>query len=441
MTIRTRLALGVALQTALVVLVVAAVQFLALRSFLVTAEYQRLTTLLPVLEQEVGRGPPAPAGQPLTLTALPRNVDARVIVDGRIVAVTEEFPDLPTELPAGYAPRSSHQVLVTPVSVGGKVAQAQVASDVLGVVDPLRAYLRALAVTVPAAAALVAFLSFLLAGRLLRPLARLQEAATRLGQGGHLRRPLPGVERNDELGRLAGTLQASFAQLAEVREREEEFTRAAAHDLRSPLAALKIRLQGSLTGRRDLVRLKDDLREALVDVNRMQRLTEHLLLLARGTQSVQRLPVDLDRLTGEIVDRAREAAPEIRLEFVTSGEATLMGDEVLLTRMVENLIGNALHHGGGADVTAEVTGTAGEVRLVVQDAGPGVPTANLPYLAQPFYQVDKTRSDEGNGLGLAIVQRAVQLQGGELQFGPGPLSGLAVTVILPRSAGSGGTSR
>ncbi|WP_288404321.1 HAMP domain-containing sensor histidine kinase [uncultured Deinococcus sp.] len=433
MTIRTRLALGVALQTAIVVLVVAAVQFLALRSFLVTAEYQRLTTLLPVLAQEVGRSRPAPGDPPLPITALPRNVDARVVLGGRVVAVTEEFPGLPTDLPTGYAPRSNHQVLVAPVSVGGQLAQAQIASDVLGIVDPLQAYLRALAVTVPAAAALVAFLSFLLAGRLLRPLARLQEAAARLEQGRNLRRPLPGVERNDELGRLAGTLQASFAQLAEVREREEEFTRAAAHDLRSPLAALKIRLQGSLSGRRDPAELRHDMREALVDVDRMQRLTEHLLLLARGTQPVRRIPVDLARLTGETVDRARETAPDIKLDFRTSGETTLLGDEVLLTRLVENLIGNALHHGRGADVSAEVTGGPAEVRLVVRDTGPGVPESQLPYLTQAFYQVDQTRSDEGNGLGLAIVQRAAELHGGGVRFGANRPTGLVVTVTLPRS--------
>ncbi|WP_216329024.1 HAMP domain-containing protein [Deinococcus aestuarii] len=246
MSIRTRIALGVALQTAVVILVVAAVQFLALRSFLALAEYERLETLIPRLEQELAGRPVA--APPLEITALPRNVDARVILDGRVVAVTEEFPPIPLGLPAGYAPRAGHDVLVTTVDLRGQAATVQLASDVLGVVNPLRAYLRALAVTVPTAAALVALLSFILAGRLLRPLARLQAAAARVGHGGELRTPLPGVGRNDELGRLAGTLQTSFAQLADVREREEEFTRAAAHDLRSPLAALKT---PSLPGRPD----------------------------------------------------------------------------------------------------------------------------------------------------------------------------------------------
>jgi len=165
MTIRTRLALGVALQTAIIVLVVAAVQFLALRSFLVASESQRLEGLMPRLTAELDHRP-LTARPPLVITSLPRNVDARVVQGGQVVAVTDEFPALPLTLPAGYAPRAGHQVLVAPLVLRGQPATAQIASDVLGVVDPLRAYLRALAVTVPAAALLVALLSSALGGPL-----------------------------------------------------------------------------------------------------------------------------------------------------------------------------------------------------------------------------------------------------------------------------------
>lgn len=425
MSIRTRLALGVALQTAVVVLVVAAVQFLTLRSFLALAEYERLEMLVPRLAQEV-RTRPAGA-QPLNIATLPRNVDARVIQDGRVVAVTEEFPPLPPELPDGYARRAGHEVLVAPVSLRGRAATVQIASDVLGVVNPLRAYLRALAVTVPTAAALVALLSFILAGRLLRPLARLQAAAARVGQGGDLRSPLPGAGRGDELGRLAGTLQASFAQLADVREREEDFTRAAAHDLRSPLAALKTRLQGSLAAPRSEAELRDDMAEALSDVERMRRLTEHLLLLATGGREVRRVPVDLARVAGEAVDRAREVAPDVRLDFETRGETGVLGDEALLTHLVENLIGNGVRHGQGAAMRVRVAGRGGRVCLAVEDAGPGVPEAALARLTEPFYQVDAARSG-GNGLGLAIVRRVAEAHGALLRFENRPPGGLLVTV-------------
>lgn len=433
MSIRIRIALGVALQTAVVVLVVAAVQFLALRSFLAVAEYERLEMLIPRLEQELAARPRSEAAPPLEITTLPRNVDVRVLQGGQVVAVTENFPPIPADLPPGYAPRAGHDVLIATVTLRGGAATAQLASDVLGVVNPLRAYLRALAVTVPTAAALVALLSFLLAGRLLRPVARLQEAAARLGQRGDLRSPLPGAGRNDELGRLAGTLQTSFAQLADVREREEEFTRAAAHDLRSPLAALKMRLQGSLAGPRSEAELREDMAEALADVERMRRLTEHLLLLARGVRAVQLLPVDLARVAGEAVDRAREAAPDVRLDFETRGDATVIGDEALLTHLVENLIGNGLRYGQGADMRVSVGGEADHVRLTVQDAGPGVPETALPHLAEPFYQVNTARGGEGNGLGLAIVQRVAQTHGATLRFENGEPGGLRVAVDFPRT--------
>ncbi|AAF12539.1 two-component system response regulator RadR [Deinococcus radiodurans] len=431
MTIRTRLALGVALQTAIIVLVVAAVQFLALRSFLVASESQRLEGLMPRLTAELDHRP-LTARPPLVITSLPRNVDARVVQGGQVVAVTDEFPALPLTLPAGYAPRAGHQVLVAPLVLRGQPATAQIASDVLGVVDPLRAYLRALAVTVPAAALLVALLSSALAGRLLRPVARLQAAAARLGQGNNLRLPLPGAGRSDELGRLADTLQTSFTQLADVREREEEFTRAAAHDLRSPLAALKVRLQGSLATPRSEAELRENMREALADVDRMQRLTDHLLLLARGTRTVHLRPVDLADLAGEAVDRARETAPDVRLDFETWGDTLIPGDEALLTRLLENLIGNGRRYGQGADMTVRVWGEPDRVRLTVQDAGPGVPAEALPRLTEPFYQVDAARSGEGNGLGLAIVDRIVQLHGGTVLFEATRPRGLCVTVDLPR---------
>jgi signal transduction histidine kinase len=367
---------------------VAAVQFLALRSFLAVAEYERLETLIPRLEQELAAQVRSPSAPPLEITALPRNVDVRVIQDGRVIAQTGAFPSLPTDLPPGYAPRVGHDVLVATVTLRGRAATAQLASDVLGVVNPLRAYLRALAVTVPTAAGLVALLSFILAGRLLRPLNRLETAARQVAHGQNLRAPLPGADRRDELGRLADTLQTSFAQLADVREREEEFTRAAAHDLRSPLAALKMRLQGSLAAPRTEAELREDMTEALADVERMRRLTDHLLL-ARGVRAVQLLPVDLARIAGEAVDRAREVVPDVQLDFETRGDATVSGDETLLTHLVENLIGNSLRYG---------------------------------------QERTWSRGGEGNGLGLAIVQRVVEAHGGTLHFENALPGGLRVTV-------------
>ena len=206
-----------------------------------------------------------PGGEtaPRLLGSLPRTVDVRVIRSGQVVAVTPEFPPIALALPIGRSRRAGHDVLISTFNLNGTLATAQLASDVLGVVNPLRSYLRSLAVAVPMSAALAALLSFLLAGRLLRPLNRLTAAAAAIGRSGNLRAPLPGAERGDEVGRLAGVLQTSFRQVAEVLEREETFTYAAAHDLRSPLTAMKTRLQGALSGPRSEAELREEVGEAL----------------------------------------------------------------------------------------------------------------------------------------------------------------------------------
>lgn len=431
LTIRARLTLSVAVLTMVVVLVVAAVQFLALRSFLTLAEHERLELLLPELQATLSAQLQRGQHAPLDLSALPRSVDLRVVQGGRVLAQSEGFPAISLRERPGYRPIANHNVLIAPLTLNGTPATAQIASDLLGVVHPLTAYLRALALTAPASTLLAALLSFALAGRLLRPLAELERAARQVRADGNLRVPLPGTGRADELGRLSDTLQMTFAQLADVRAREEQFTRAAAHDLRSPLSALKIRLQGSLSGPRTEAELREDIREALSDVERMRRLTDHLLLLARGSRAVHLLPLDLARLAGEAVDSMRARSPEIHLEFETQGRTVVLGDETLLTYLVQNLLDNGRRHGGGADMRLTVNGAAGQVQLSVCDAGPGVSAAALPHLTEAFYRADAARSGEGNGLGLTIVDAAAQAHGAALHFEHANPHGLCVLLDFP----------
>ena len=434
LSIRARLALGMGLITVVVVLVVAAVQYLTLSSFLALGERQRLELLVPGIQGVLGAAPNQGSAA-LTRAKLPRSVDVRVVQAGRVVAVSQEFPALALDLPPSYARRGSHNVLIRPLKLRGAPATLQLASDVLGVVvDPLRAYLQALAVSVPTAAVLVALLSFALVGRLLRPLARLQAAAAAVGRGGSLRAPLPEARRRDELGQLARVLQTSFNQVADVREREEAFNRAAAHDLRSPLSALKTRLQGALAGPRRPAELREDIAEALADVERMRRLTEHLLTLASGDQGVHRLPLDLAGVVGEAVDRVRERFPDLPLDFGTRGQTRLLGDAALITHLIQNLLDNSVRHGGGADMRVSVIATPSGLTLRVADRGPGVPEDAFPHLAKPFYQLDAARGGAGNGLGLAIVQRVVEAHGAALRFERGVPSGLEVVVEFPRTA-------
>lgn len=132
------------------------------------------------------------------------------------------------------------------------------------------------------------------------------------------------------------------------------------------------------------------------------------------------------------MDRAREAAPDVPLDFETRGETTVPGDEALLTHLLENLIGNGVRHGRGAPMRVRVAEQGGLVCLAVEDAGPGVPEAVLTRLTEPFYQVEAARGG-GNGLGLAIVRRVAEAHGALLHFENQPAGGLLVTIEFPRA--------
>lgn len=300
--------------------------------------------------------------------------------------------------------------------------------------EPRAAYLQALAVTLPPALLLMALAGWVTAGRLLRPIRSLEQAAREIGSGGDLTKKVPYSEKNDELGRLAQTLQHSFQQLAQTREREKEFTRAAAHDLRSPLTALQTRIQATLARERDPERYKAELREIGADVERLNRLTNHLLLLARDPSSLSFRSVVLTHIAAEAVDRAREHSPDTPIDLTADDVGEVPGDAVLLSQMLENLLQNALRHAPGAPVTVGLQRTENGVLLCVQDQGPGVSSEALGHLGEAFYRPDSARSGGGNGLGLAIVRHIAELHGGNLQLDSQPGHGFGARVFLPKTA-------
>ncbi len=431
------MALAVAFQTALLLLVVAAVLYLALQRFLVAGEERRLDNAVSLVD--VRHDLEHSDGDPSELTLgseFPAGVAMRVLSGDKVVSQTAHFPNVPTDLPLGYTHVDGHQVLTRQVMSNQRLVLLQVATDLGAVHEPLRAYLRALLVTLPIMMVLAAAASALTAGRLLRPIKSLQRAASSIGGSGDLLQPVPGADARDELGRLAATLQQSFRQLNAMMEREREFTRAAAHDLRTPLTALQARIQGALTRPRDAAHYRDTLSELGRDVSRLSRLTEHLLLLARDETAFHPSPTDLERIAGDAVDRARSRAPQVSIEFEARHAPEVDGDALLLAHAVDNLLENAVRHGGGAPVQVFVEHREDGVTLEVADAGPGVPSQALPHLGESFFRGDAARSGEGSGLGLAIVKHVVELHGGRWAVESAPGQGFRVTVTLPVHPGS-----
>lgn len=455
LTLRARLALTAGLATALAAALVAVGLFLAVNRLLWVSQAAQLQSAASTVQERVERALERSADAfgvgVLSGAELERLTDAdeqtrllemRLSGPGGQVQ-TPRFPaGLQTTLRPGVYTLEGRLLAVRPLRGGGQLTVLSAAP----VLDQARsAFGQALAWLLPLALALSLGLGYAVAGRLLVPVRRLEGAARGIGAGGNLRSPLPGAGEGDELARLALTLQGAFGRLADARDREQDFVRAAAHDLRSPLAALRARVDATLAREREPERYRHELRELGTDLTRLSTLADHLLLLARDPAALAREPVALRDLAADAVDRARELAPEADVDLIAPHPLTVPGDRVLLGQAIWNLAANAVLHAPGATVTVTVRASAGSAEVEVRDDGPGVSAAVLARLGEAFYRPDASRGAGGHGLGLALVRRAAELHGGELRLESTPGAGLSATLRLPAPPrplpGSGGGGR
>jgi two-component system sensor histidine kinase MtrB len=281
---------------------------------------------------------------------------------------------------------------------------------------------------------LAALAGAVVARQTLRPVARASEAAHSLAEG-LLETRLP-VEGRDEFGswaqafnEMAGALETKISALSAAQARERRFTADVAHELRTPLTALVG--EASLL-REHLDRMPDQTRrpaELLIeDVGRLRRLVEDLMEISRldaGAEAVQPEAVDLAAAVAAVV-RARGWDGRVRLD----AEKTIVTtDPRRLERIVANLVGNGLEHGG--DEVAVRVGRDGEHAFVeVADQGPGIPAEHLPHLFERFYKADPARSSPGSGLGLAIAQENARLLGGTIEVHSEPGKGTRFALRL-----------
>ena len=275
----------------------------------------------------------------------------------------------------------------------------------------------------------------LLARRILAPVKRASTAAHSLAEG-LLDTRLP-VESSDEFGlwatsfnEMADALETKIEALSEAQARERRFTADVAHELRTPLTAIVN--EASLLAEH-IERMPADARrpaELLVeDVKRLRDLVEDLLEISRleaGTQPVREERLDL----GSLVDtalRARAWQERVQLETV---EVVLVTDPRRVERIVVNLIGNALEH-GGRDVGVRVGADGVGAFVEVSDRGPGIAREDLPHLFDRFYKADPARAGRGTGLGLAIALENARLLGGDIDVWSEVGAGTRFTLRLP----------
>lgn len=252
--------------------------------------------------------------------------------------------------------------------------------------------------------------------------------------------PIDITDAPSEIDALVTNLNGLFGRVSGLIERERRFTADAAHELRTPLAAIRAQAQVA-RGAADETERARALDGVMAGCDRAARAVEQMLTLARlapDAVSFQPTAVDLGGvLTAAIVDLAPAAlAKEIDFELKDGRGVCVSGDAGLLGILFRNIIDNAIRYSGPhARVDVQVGTRGSAARIAVRDTGPGIPADQRAHIGRRFYRAPGTE-EPGSGLGLSIVQRIVDLHGGEIQFeAPATGAGLQVTIELPRVVG------
>jgi heavy metal sensor kinase len=313
---------------------------------------------------------------------------------------------------------------------------------------PLANLRLALLILAPLAVAASSLGGYWLAGRGLAPVDEVTRLAREI-EASQLGRRLPAPPVHDEIGRLVETFNQMIGRLEASFEGMRRFTADASHELRSPLATLKGTAEVALGQPRSADEYQTALRSIGEEVERLRRIVEDLLVLARadaGRLSLDREPVRLDVLARDIVDSLGEqaSAAGVRLTAQVDGAAAVNGDERWLRQLLFNLVENGLKFTAAApqpDRVPEVRVVVNEkgttVRLSVVDSGPGIPEADLGHVFERFYRADWARAQGpagGFGLGLSIAAWIVEAHEGTLRAVRRAEGGTEMRVELPRAS-------
>jgi signal transduction histidine kinase len=240
---------------------------------------------------------------------------------------------------------------------------------------------------------------------------------------GDLSHRLPTLSGGDELDTLSRTINGMLDQIEQLIHGVRDVSNAIAHDLRTPLAELRSRLEELSLTRPTSEETFAEIDGAVADVDRVIRIFNALLRLAEIDTGMRRsgfVQVNANELACEAVEFYLPAAEikDVSLSFGSAGPVLVSGDPVLLAQAVGNLIDNALKYAGDqGSVTVDVQHRPdGAVEICVADDGPGIPDDEKPKAAQRFYRGDASRGTPGVGLGLSLVQAVAKLHGGELEL-------------------------
>jgi signal transduction histidine kinase len=295
-----------------------------------------------------------------------------------------------------------------------------------------------LAVGLPLLLAVVAVTTWIAVGRAFAPVEAIRAEVDAISAAA-LHRRVQAAPADDEIGRLARTMNRMLDRLEQAQARQRRLVSDASHELRSPVAAIRQHAEVALA-HPDRTTTAELASTVLAEDLRLQRLAEDLLLLTRAdehTLALRRRPVDLDDLVFEEARRLRDTTG-LRVDTTAVSAGRVDGDAAGLRRVLRNLGDNAARHATGR-VAFSVAERDGLVRLGVEDDGPGIPEADRERVFERFVRLDDARARDGggSGLGLAIVAELARAHGGAAAVAPSRLGGARVEVTLPRLADPG----
>ncbi|MBS0205879.1 MAG: HAMP domain-containing protein [Planctomycetes bacterium] len=291
-------------------------------------------------------------------------------------------------------------------------------------------------------ALLVAFVGgFAIARHAMAPVERIVATAERISCD-NLSDRIFTENRNDELGRLAATLNATFGHMETAVAEMRRFTADAAHELRTPLAVIRTEMEVALRGSPSTESLRQVLQVTIGEIARLSGLVDKLLTLSRhdgGVQPLNREEVLLSAVLRDVIDFMTPMATEkqIVIQIADLTDSVVIGDDVSLSQLFFNLLENAIKFTpAGGNIHIRDQRSDGRVVIAIEDSGVGIDPRHLPHVFKRFYRVDTSRNSStgGTGLGLAICQSIVHAHAGRLTVTSEVGCGSVFVVGLPATS-------